>query len=129
MCSSRKYPPYPSRRATDIYRGGGFKRRQFPRGWVIVCQVFFPGAPSKIDEQAISYYTVNRFFKAKIIVFKGRGHFLIFFWREGATLLRIITWLLCCEGISLRASSLGARAPTLKLSCKLATTTINLFPF
>ena len=29
----------------------------------------FPGAPSKIDVQAISYLTVNRFFKAKIIVF------------------------------------------------------------
>ena len=30
---------------------------------------FFPGAPSKIDEQAISYFTVKRCFKAKIIVF------------------------------------------------------------
>ena len=29
----------------------------------------FPGAPSKIDVQAISYLTVNRCFKAKIIVF------------------------------------------------------------
>ena len=32
-------------------------------------QVFFLGAPSKIDEQAISYFTVNPCFKAKIIVF------------------------------------------------------------
>ena len=32
-------------------------------------RVFFPGAPSKINEQAISYFTVNRYFKAKIIVF------------------------------------------------------------
>ena len=31
--------------------------------------LFFPGAPTKIDEQAISYFTVNWCFKAKIIVF------------------------------------------------------------
>ena len=30
-------------------------------------RVFFPGAPSKINEQAISYFTVNRYFKAKIV--------------------------------------------------------------
>ena len=27
--------------------------------------VFFPGVPSKIDEQAITYFTVFRCFKAK----------------------------------------------------------------
>ena len=32
-------------------------------------RVFFPEAPSKIDEQAISYFTVSRCFKAAIIVF------------------------------------------------------------
>ena len=31
-------------------------------------RVFFLGAPSKIDKQVISYLTVNRCFKAKIIV-------------------------------------------------------------
>ena len=31
--------------------------------------VFSLGSPSKIDEQAISYYTVNLCFKAKSIVF------------------------------------------------------------
>ena len=46
-------------------------------GWPL--KVFFPGAPSKIGEllktnscsveQAISYFTVNWCFKAKIIVF------------------------------------------------------------
>ena len=42
-----------------IFRGGG-------RGGLLS---LFPGAPSKIDVQAISYLTVNRCFKAKIIVF------------------------------------------------------------
>ena len=32
-------------------------------------RVLFPRAPSKIDEQATSYFTVNRCFKAEIIVF------------------------------------------------------------
>ena len=32
-------------------------------------QAFFPGALSKINEQTTSYFTVNRYFKAKIIVF------------------------------------------------------------
>ena len=31
--------------------------------------ILFPGAPSKIDVQAITYLTVNRCFKAKTIVF------------------------------------------------------------
>ena len=34
-------------------------------------RVFFLGAPSKVDEQVISYLTVNRCFKAKIIVLNG----------------------------------------------------------
>ena len=29
--------------------------------------LFFPGAPTKIDEQAIGYFTVNWCFKAKIV--------------------------------------------------------------
>ena len=95
--------------------GRRFKRRQFPRGLVVVSRFFFPGTPSKIDEQAISCYTVNRCFKAKIIVFKGRSPSPIFFWREGSTLHRIISWLLGCEGISLPASSLEARAPNLEV--------------
>ena len=65
----------------------------------------------------------------KLLFFEGKSHSPISFCREGATLHRIISWLLGFEGISLPASSLGARAPTLKLSCKLETTTINLFPF
>ena len=32
-------------------------------------RVFFPRAPSKIDEQATSYFTVNRCLKAEIIIF------------------------------------------------------------
>ena len=38
--------------------GGGFTSQFF----------FFSRAPSKIDEQAISYFTVNQCFKSKIIV-------------------------------------------------------------
>ena len=72
ICSYRKYP-YPPRRETEIQRGAGPKRRQFPRGWGggelgwLTSRVFFPGAPSKIDEQTISYCTVNRCFKSKIV--------------------------------------------------------------
>ena len=47
------------------------KRRQFPRGLGIAYRVvvfIFSGAPSKIDEQAIPYFTVNRCFKAKILI-------------------------------------------------------------
>ena len=54
LCSSRKYPyPLPTEgNGTSQGRGGGWsKRRQFP-----------------IDLKAISYFTVNRCFKAKIIV-------------------------------------------------------------
>ena len=32
-------------------------------------RVFFPGAPSKTDEQIISYFTVNPCFKTKVVVF------------------------------------------------------------
>ena len=34
----------------------------------LASQVFFPGAPSKIDGQAISFFTASRCFKAKLIV-------------------------------------------------------------
>ena len=60
-------------------RGGvGSKRRKFLMGlrgggggdW---SRVFFPGAPSKIDEQAVDSFTYNRCFKAKIIVFIDVG--------------------------------------------------------
>ena len=71
MCSSRKYPHSP-RRATEIQRGGGGgspKGGNFRGigGWPL--EVFFPGPLSKTEEQAISYFTVSRCFKAKIIVF------------------------------------------------------------
>ena len=60
-----------------IQRVGGSKRRQLVGGWGWPLEVFFPGAPSKISEllktnscsveQAISYFTVNWCFKAKIV--------------------------------------------------------------
>ena len=67
MCSSRKYP-YSPRRATEIQRGGGGgspKGGNFRGigGWPL--EVFFPGPLSKTDE----HFTVNRCFKAKIVVF------------------------------------------------------------
>ena len=76
LCSSRKYlyplslpPPPPFTEDNGNSEGRGSKRRQFPRGWGMASRVFFPGVPSKFDEQAISYFTVFRCFKAKIIVF------------------------------------------------------------
>ena len=63
----------------EILRGGGLKDGIFlgVGGWFL--EVFLLGAPSKIGEllktnscsveQAISYFTVNRCFKTKIIVF------------------------------------------------------------
>ena len=35
--------------------------------WGVAYRVFFPGAPSKIDAQAFSYFTLNRCFKAKVV--------------------------------------------------------------
>ena len=69
ICSYRENP-YSPRRATEIQRGAGPKRRQFPRGGGGGSSevFFFSRAPSKIDEQAISYFTVNQCFKSKIIV-------------------------------------------------------------
>ena len=68
ICSYRENP-YSPRRATEIQRGAGPKRRQFPRGGGGSSEVFFfSRAPSKIDEQAISYFTVNQCFKSKIIL-------------------------------------------------------------
>ena len=68
ICSYRENP-YSPRRATEIQRGVGPKRRQFPRGGGgPLKSFFFSRAPSKIDEQAVSYFTVNQCFKSKIIV-------------------------------------------------------------
>ena len=55
ICSYRENP-YSPRRAISK-GGGGF-----------LSSLFFSRAPSKIDEQAISYFTVNQCFKSKIIV-------------------------------------------------------------
>ena len=71
LCSSRKYPysHLPTEgngnsegRGDPNFRGvgGGLSNRPLK---------FFPGAPSKIDEQSISYFTINRCCKANIIVF------------------------------------------------------------
>ena len=99
--------------------GRRFKRRQFPRGWVVVFRVFFLGAPNKIDEQVSIIILLIFVSKQKLLFLKEGAILRFFFWREGATLHRIISWLLGCEGISLRASSLGARAPNLEVKLEV----------
>ena len=47
----------------------GLQKEAISEGVEVASGVFSLGAPSKIDEQAISYYTVNLCFKAKSIVF------------------------------------------------------------
>lgn len=47
----------------------GVQKEAISEGVEVASRVFSLGAPSKIDGQAISYYTVNLCFKAKSIVF------------------------------------------------------------
>ena len=47
----------------------GVQKEAISEGVEVASGVFSLGTPSKIDEQAISYYTVNLCFKAKSIVF------------------------------------------------------------
>ena len=64
MYSSKKYP---ATEGNGIPREGGSKRRQYPRGWGLLKEVF-PGGLSKVGEllmknsfsveQAIIYFTV-----------------------------------------------------------------------
>ena len=56
-------------------KGGNF------RGGGVASSVFFPGAPSKIDEQAISCFTVNRCFK-QVSPQKFLFSSMIFYWRS-----------------------------------------------
>ena len=50
---SRKYPYPPTpRRVMETQRGGGVQRESISEAVGVASQVFFPGAPSKIDEQA-----------------------------------------------------------------------------
>ena len=47
--------------------GGGIQKEAISEGVGLASRVFFPRAPSTIDEQTSSYFIVNRCFKAKII--------------------------------------------------------------
>ena len=62
----------------------------------LASQVFFPGAPSTIDEQAISYFIVNRCFKAEII-FSSLIFYLpsaeCFFFFTACTIVYVVTRL------------------------------------
>ena len=50
------------------FRGkGGIQKEAISEGVGLATQVFFPGTPSTIDEQDISYFIFNQCFKAKII--------------------------------------------------------------
>ena len=60
MFRFRKYPPPPPPQGG---KGGNF------RGVGVASRILFLRAPCKIQEQAVSYFTVNRFLKAIIIVF------------------------------------------------------------
>ena len=76
FCSPRKYPYLPppppnggQREFQGKGRGGGSKRRNFPRGIEVAYRGIFPGRLSRIGEflinkcfsvdQAFSYFTVN----------------------------------------------------------------------
>ena len=62
--------------------GRRFKRRQFPRGWVVVFRVFFLGAPGKIDEQ-VSIIILLIFVSKQKLLFLKEGAILRFFFLEG----------------------------------------------
>ena len=50
------------------FRGkGGIQNEAISEGVGMATRVFFPEAPSTIDEQDISYFVLNQCFKAKII--------------------------------------------------------------
>ena len=49
--------------------GGGIQKDSTSEEIGLASRIFFPRAPSTIDEQAISYFIVNRCFKGKIIFF------------------------------------------------------------
>ena len=72
-------PPTSPRRTTEIQRGGGGQKEAISEG--VASSVFFPGAPSKIDEQDISCFTVNRCFK-QISPQKFLFSSMIFYWRS-----------------------------------------------
>ena len=52
------------------FRGkGGIQRKAISEGVGLATQVFFPGTPSTIDEQDISYFIFNQSFEAKSYFF------------------------------------------------------------
>ena len=62
------YLPSPQK-ATEIQggKGGGvFQKQAISKIVGVASRVFFPRAPSKIDEQAVSFCTVNRSFRARV---------------------------------------------------------------
>ena len=72
MCSSRKYPyPPPLQGGQRKFRGdgGGVQWEEISEEVLGGLSSLSPGTPSKIDRQAINYFTVNWGFKAKITLF------------------------------------------------------------
>lgn len=58
--------PLPTTERKFRGEGRGVQKQAISEIGGVASRVFFPGAPSKIDEQAVSYFTVNRSFKARI---------------------------------------------------------------
>ena len=54
MCIFQKIsiPPHPTKGNGNSEGGGGVQRESISEAMGVASQVFFPGAPSKIDEQA-----------------------------------------------------------------------------
>ena len=61
-------PAAPTHGGQRKFRGkGGIQKEAISEGVGLATRVFFPGAPSTIDEQDISYFIFNQCSKAKII--------------------------------------------------------------
>ena len=62
-------PPLPTKgNGNSGGKGGGgvFQKQAISKIVGVASRVFFPRAPSKIDEQAVSFCTVNRSFRARV---------------------------------------------------------------
>ena len=65
-------PPPPPTKGNGRSQGRGSKQRQFSWGQGVASRVSFPGIQSKIDEQAISQFTVNDIYLSSVdCIFHG----------------------------------------------------------
>ena len=88
------------------FRGkGGIQNEAISEGVGMATRVFFPEAPSTIDEQDISYFVFNQCFKAKIIFYRWsficRQLSVFFFYFHGfhhSLLVYVVTRLSSAHG-------------------------------